>query len=194
MKKKILVIVVSFLIGFLVCILITQPTLPVANYILHGFGVFLGVIAGVTIMLLIRWIDTNAHKKRQLDNLRFEFELNIKKIDGWLEESRTLRNAINGGTINRYFGYFNLSRFVIVTTDKMFITGLLYEILDYDDIGKLQGIVSDFTIDAQNYHNRKITDIKEHFDQAEATSYVDYFEEKLRRHRESIQVILGKLV
>jgi len=82
------------------------------NYFLQGFGVFLGVIAGVTIALITQWINEKRKESQKVKNLKFEFGLNIDKINKWLEENTKYRNAVNGDALNNYFGYFDLSRFV----------------------------------------------------------------------------------
>src|SRR5688572_5714411 len=121
------------------------------NYILQGFGVFLGVLAGTLITLLTQWIIQKRNEAQQLRNLKFEFELNVRKIDSWLEEITRYRNAVNGDTLNTYFGYFDLSRFVYPTANAMFLSGLLYKLVDHDAIGKLQAIAAEFSFNGENY-------------------------------------------
>lgn len=81
------------------------------DYILQGFGVFLGVLAGTAVTLLTQWVIQKRNEAQLLRNLKFEFELDIKKIDSWLEEITRYRNAVNGDALHTYFGYFDLSRF-----------------------------------------------------------------------------------
>ena len=47
------------------------------NYFLQGFGVFLGVIAAVTIALITQWISEKRKESQKVKNLKFEFGLNI---------------------------------------------------------------------------------------------------------------------
>ena len=49
------------------------------NYFLQGFGVFLGVVAGVAITLITQWITGKRKESQRVKNLKFEFELNIKR-------------------------------------------------------------------------------------------------------------------
>ena len=108
------------------------------NYFLQGFGVFLGVLAGTAVTLLAQLVTNRRSQTKKLKNLKFELELNMKKIDRWLEELTKYRNAVNGDALNFYFGYFDLSRAVFITTSDMFLSGLLYKYLNHDDIGKVQ--------------------------------------------------------
>ncbi|HUU41155.1 MAG TPA: hypothetical protein VMW42_09450, partial [Desulfatiglandales bacterium] len=130
------------------------------NYFLQGFGVFLGVIAGVAITLITQWINEKRKESQKVKNLKFEFELNIKKINKCLEEITTYRNALNGDALNNYFGYFDLSRFVSVTANDMFWSGLLYKYLDHDTIGKLQVIYSEFSLAWEDILNKQVNQNK----------------------------------
>ncbi len=112
------------------------------DFFLQGFGVFLGVIAGVVVTLVANAIIYKRRNRKNAQNLLFEYELNIKKIDLWLEEIERYRNAVNSETMFQYFGYFDYSKFVIVTANNMFTSGLLYDYLSHDHISILQEISS----------------------------------------------------
>lgn len=172
------------------------------NYFLQGFGVFLGVIAGVAITLLTQWITEKVKESQKVKNLKFEFELNIRKIDKWLEEIGKYRNAVNGDALQNYFGYFDLSRFVYVTADNMFLSGLLYKYLDHDDIGKLQVIYSEFSLPWENIMNNEITNNRNKAIQepaswsaykAKVVSNVDFWEIKFQQHKKTLEEVLKKL-
>jgi len=172
------------------------------NYFFQGFGVFLGVIAGVAITLLTQWITEKVKESQKVKNLKFEFELNIRKIDKWLEEIGKYRNAVNGDALQNYFGYFDLSRFVYVTADNMFLSGLLYKYLDHDDIGKLQVIYSEFSLPWENIMNNEITNnrnkaIHEPASwpayKAKVVSNVDFWEIKFQQHKKTLEEVLKKL-
>ena len=47
------------------------------NYFLQGFGVFLGVVAGVAITLITQWINERCKESKKVKNLKFKFELNL---------------------------------------------------------------------------------------------------------------------
>lgn len=172
------------------------------NYFLQGFGVFLGVVAGVVITLITQRINEKLKESQKMKNLKFEFQLNIKKIDKWLEEIGTYRNAVNGDALNNYFGYFDLSRFVSVTTNDMFSSGLLYKYLDHDDIGKLQVIYSEFSQPWENILNNQVMQNKTKATEdlaawprlkAGVVTNVNFWEDKFKEHKKTLQDILKKL-
>lgn len=172
------------------------------NYFLQGFGVFLGVIAGVAVLILTQWINEKAKESQKVKNLKFEFGLNIKKINKWLEEINKYRNAVNGDSLGNYFGYFNLSRFVTVTANDMFSKGLLYKYLDYNDIGKLQVIYSEFTLHGENFLNNQIIQnrnqaLKEPMSwptlKSKVVLEVNFWDNKFQEHKKTLEDILKKL-
>ena len=78
-------------------------------------GVFLGVVAGTAVTVLTHRVQERRARKRQVRNLSFELRLNIKKIDGWLDELARYRNAVNGDNLHNWFGYFDLGKTVTAT-------------------------------------------------------------------------------
>src|SRR5271157_4207419 len=89
------------------------------NYLLQGFGVFLGVIAGTVVTILVQLYLQHLSETQQTRNLKFELGLNIQKIESWLEELKLYRNAVNGESLHTCFGYFDMSRIVSVTAYAM---------------------------------------------------------------------------
>lgn len=170
------------------------------NYFLQGFGVFLGVIAGVAITLITQWINEKRKESQKVKNLKFEVELNIKKINKWLEEITTYRNAVNGDALNNYFGYFDLSRFVSVTANDMFWSGLLYKYLDHDTIGKLQVIYSEFSPAWEDILNKQVNQNKMKAKdlsawplvKSEVVSDVNFWEKKFKEHKATLEETLRK--
>ena len=140
------------------------------DYVLHGFGVFLGVLAGTGVTLLVGWIQRRRGESQQVRNLKFELDLNIGKVDRWLEELGRYRNAVNGDSLQNYAGYFDLGRFIYVTANNMFLSGLLYKYLDDEQIGKLQEIVAEFSPAWEQIINSQITWNKTLFVQSTAAS------------------------
>jgi hypothetical protein len=178
------------------------------EYILQGFGVFLGVIAGTAVTVLAGVWFQRRNETQQTGNLLFELELNIQKIDKWLEEVQCYRNAVNGDCLHTYFGYFDLSRIVSVTANAMFQSGLLYKKLGKGQIGQLQVIFSEFSLHGEQYINNQITQAKQVLEQCrtasgiaswtsgfkpEAVRNVDFWEKKFQEHRKSLLQIVGAL-
>lgn len=156
-------------------------------------GVFLGVVGGTGVMLLTQWVNQKRSENQKLKNLKFEFDLNIKKIDGWLGEIVKYRNAANSDTLAEYAGYFDLSRAVFNTTASMFATGELYQHVDYDEIGKLQTIQSEFSVFWENHLNSQIARNKTNFNRGRVALEIDFWEQKFKEHKQTLQEILKKL-
>ncbi len=156
-------------------------------------GVFVGVVGGTGVALVTQWVSQKRSESQQVSNLRFELDLNVKKIDGWLEEITRYRNAVNAQNLNTYFGYFDLSRFLMVTSNNLLYSGLLFKHLDYEDIGKLQVISSELSASGQSVLNNAIEQFKVNFDQAKAAENVNFWEGKFREHKQTLQRILQKL-
>lgn len=164
------------------------------NYFLQGFGVFLGVIAGTAVTLLTQWVMKKTAEKQKVRNLRFEFDLNIKKIDVWLEELTKYRNAVNGDSVQTYAGYFDLSRVVYFTANEMFQSGLLYKHLNHDEIGKLQVIFTELSLFGENYLNQQIANNKANQNKQQAVFNIDFWEKKFKEHKTTFAELLKKLV
>lgn len=176
------------------------------NYVLQGFGVFLGVIAGVAINLLTQFLINKHNEKSKINNLRFELKLNIEKIDSWIEEITRYRNALNSDTLHLYFGYYDLSKFVSVTANELFANGTLYKYLIHGDIGKIQVIYWEFSLNGENFINNQVNQNKEIFGHIKADATKDlyefktkvvqdinFWEEKFKLHKKTIEEILSKL-
>ncbi|MCP4365304.1 MAG: hypothetical protein GY800_08420 [Planctomycetes bacterium] len=163
------------------------------NYFLLGLSVFLGVIAGTAVTIATQMFFQWKSEKHKLSNLKFEFMLNIKKIDGFLNELTKYRNAVNGDSLNMYFGYFDLSRVVSVIANDMFSSGLMYRYLTHEDIGKVQVVFSELSLNGENYINNQITQSKAQFDKQKAVGDVDFWEKKFKDHKKTFQEILSKL-
>ncbi len=156
-------------------------------------GVFVGVVGGTAVVLLTAWVNQRRGENQLVRNLRFEFDLNIKKIDVWLEELTSYRNAVNANNLALYAGYFDLSRIVYVTANNMFVSGALYKYLDHGDIGDLQVITSELSLHGENYMNNQITQNRANFNQAVAAADVDFWERKLKGHRQTFERLHRKL-
>ena len=163
------------------------------TYFLQGFGVFLGVIAGVAVTLVANNILSKQSKKRNARNLLFELDLNVKKIDLWLEEIEKYRNAVNSETMLRYFGYFDFSKFIIVTANNMLNSGLLYEYLSHNHISNLQQVSSHLSLAGEQYINNQIKYNQTEFDKTRATGDVNYHEGKLKESKKMLNEIMVAL-
>ena len=142
--------------------------------LLQGFGVFLGVVAGVFVTLGVQWANIRFKRTKHIERLAFEFSFNVKKLDGWIDELTKYRNAINGDTLSTYYGYFDLSRAIYPTANELFQNGTLFDLLSTDDIAKLQVIASELSVSGETNLNNKIKQHKTNFNKQEAVTHVDF--------------------
>jgi hypothetical protein len=171
------------------------------NYILQGLGVFFGVIAGIAINLITQWVIEKRKESQKIKNLKFEFELNIKKISKWIKEITDYRNAVNGDALSNYFGHFDLSRFITVTANNMFWSDLLYKYLDHDGIGKLQVIFSEFSPVWEDMLNKQVAQNKGKaadinswpLVKAKVIADINFWESKFEEHKKTLEETLNKL-
>ena len=177
-------------------------------YLLHGFSVFLGVLAGTVVTILAQWFFASRAETQQTKNLKFELELNKAKIDTWLEELEKYRHAVNGDALHNWSGYFDLGKVVSVTATAMFASGLLYEALDKDDIAALQELFHELSPAGEQYINNRLGEYRRTFTtcrakslmndwvqihKPDAVSQADFWEKKFCDHRKKVQEIIGKL-
>ena len=156
-------------------------------------GVFVGVVGGTAVTLGVGWFNQKRGERQKLANLKFELALDIKKLDTWLTYVIDWRNAVNANAPARIVQYFDLSRMVFISANDMWASGLLYAYLDHDDMGTLQTLAGDFTLNTENYLNNQITQQQLQFNQQQPVAQIDFWENKFKAHRKTLQAILAKL-
>ncbi|MBI4483150.1 MAG: hypothetical protein HY652_09690 [Acidobacteria bacterium] len=150
------------------------------NYFLQALGAFFGVLAGTAVTILVGLYFQRRNETQQTRNLKFELELDIKKIETWLEEIQRYRNAVNGDSLHTYFGYFDLSRIVSVTANAMFQSGLLHKKLSHDQIGKLQVIFSEFSVFGEQYFSNQLSQTRKTLEQCRAAGQMDLWHSEFK--------------
>ena len=156
-------------------------------------GVLAGIIAGTVITVVERRVSQGRTERLWLGYLRYEINLNIQKIDGWLQELQRYRNAVNASDLADYAGYFDLSRFLMVTANNLLNAGLLYKHLSYQHIGSLQAAAGELSIFWENYMNNQINENRAQFVQSKAAREVNFWEQKFNQHKSALQDIVAKL-
>ena len=168
------------------------------SYFLQGFGVFLGVVAGVAVNLIVQYMILKKTELQFKQNLKFEITLNISKIDKWLKEIERYRNSVNADALDNYYGYFDLSRFITNTANEMFRSGLLYKYLNHKAIEQLQVISSEFSFFGENFFNNQINQYKHQATtqedwwniKKEVIQNIDFWEKKFENHKEALKNII----
>lgn len=120
-------------------------------FLLYTLSIFIGVVAGTFVNALTQAFFEWRKRKELLRNLKFEVEMNIKKLDKWLESVLNYRNAVNSETLFRFFDYFDFSKFISVTFFNMFNSGILYKYLNHQEIAELQIIIGELSSGGENY-------------------------------------------
>ena len=167
-------------------------------------GVLFGIIAGVGIHLIVGAIKERRIREKVKENLKFEIDFNIKRIDYFLKELVKYRNKVNGDSLNNYFGYFHLSRVITTTMSQMFLYGTIYQYLDHDDIGKLQNFASYFSLASENSMNNQINWNKQNFFRANgtvdvnikqyATANIDLWEAIFKQSKKHLKAIKKSII
>lgn len=149
-------------------------------------------------MILSSLIQARAARKQQVRNLCFELRLNIKKIDGWLNQISQYRNAVNGDCLHLWAGYFDLSMTVSATFHSMLNSGALYNALSHEDIAALQEVYWALSQSGEHYLNKQLNNTRTSFQQLqeqgatqvwmtslkpESVRIADYWETTLNDHR-----------
>lgn len=163
------------------------------TYFLQGFGVFLGVIAGIAINIGVQRYLAWRDQKQKVENLKFELDFNTRKLDGFLQELVKYRNAVNAESMNTYFTYFDLSRIISATAYNMLYSGLLYKYLSYEAIAQLQAILSGLSVQNENFMNQQILQNKLNFQKQKAAADVDYWEHTFKDYKKTLEEIKAKL-
>jgi len=161
------------------------------------FGVFSGIVVGVIINLAVVSIVKNNSEKQLINNLKFEIEYNIKKIDKFLEKLINYRNMTNADNLNNYFDYYNLSKVIFITANQMFNDGLIYKYLNYESIEKLQNFSIDFSLGSENFMNNQIKYNQSNYSSPDIKKTVNdqitFWENKFKENKKNLEEIKNKL-
>jgi hypothetical protein len=168
------------------------------KYFFEGFGIVVGIVVGVIITMATDYAKEKLNETRKIKNFKFEINFNLSKINRWLEQIIKYRNAVNGDALKHFYEYFDLGRFVNVTANDLFSTGLMYKHLSDDDIGKLQILYNEFTPAWESLINQQINNYKMvaadpqqwHNQKTDAVSHVDFWESKFKEHKKTLESIL----
>ena len=164
------------------------------------FGVLAGVVSGVVINLIINWIFIKNKNKNWKNNLKFEINYNIKKLESFTEEIVKYRNKVNGDSLDSYFGYFSLSKVLVSTINQIFDNGLVYRFFKDEDVKQLQDFLSEFTYgekyinDQTNYNKELFKNINLRQDvKRMIIEDIDFWEEKFKYYKKFLNELLKKL-
>lgn len=164
------------------------------------FGAALGVVAGTVIQYFLTLALDSKSKRKQKSALAKELTYNRSLVDELLSEVQKLRNSLNGGVFEKYFGYFSYEKGIFAQANACAGSGLLYDLLSKEEIRHAQRIVSALNINNANWVNGEITrrrdillNTPEKFDRAEAVAFVNFLEESIHDLGKWIDDLVKKL-
>jgi cytochrome b subunit of formate dehydrogenase len=121
------------------------------------FGAALGVVAGTIIQYFITLSLEHKSKARQKNALMKEMIYNKSLACELSKEVQKLRNAVNGGVLNKYFGYFPYNKAIFAQAIASANNGMLYELLSIEHIKNAQHVVSVLSGNTETWVNSEIT-------------------------------------
>lgn len=165
-------------------------------YFFEGLGIAVGLIGSIVVWMGYHlWVRSRG-EKMMLKNAGVEFRMNIKQIDDLLEELTKCRTAIGAQVLDKYVGYFDLSRCIWVTTNRMFSSGLIYKHFKEDDIDKLLGMFAALRFSYSDYMNTRTRESKQAVApgvQAIIIADIDYWETKFKKHKKELAGMIESL-
>lgn len=163
------------------------------QYFLHGFGVFLGVIAGVAVSIATQTVISKREEKQKIKNLKFEIKYNLSMIDKWVGAIGKFRDAVAASAMNTWHEYLQFSHIMKYTISELYESGILYKYITTDEIGNLNLFLSDFTQAFEIYINQDINSTRQNFDKDKALTQVMFLENKLQTNKKNLEQILKSL-
>ncbi len=74
--------------------------------IMYGVSIFIGILVGTIVNAATHYLVKWRNSKQDIKHLKFELQMNIKKMDKFLEEIIEYRNSVNSETMDLYCGYY----------------------------------------------------------------------------------------
>jgi len=160
-------------------------------------GVLSGIIAGVLINIAIDAYRNWRIQRKNIKNLKFEIDFNIKKIDLLLADIQNYRNQVNGDSLPSFFHYFVLTQVITTTLGYMFHDRSIYKCLDHEHIGTLQIFYKLFSPEMERNLNNQITWNKEHIGELgvkqKVVQQIDALELGFKNVKKDLNTIKDKL-
>jgi len=160
----------------------------------QGFWILIGILVGTTINILVirilKWFNDRSLKQ----NLKTELRMNLKSVEGFLEEMGNYRNAVNSGTLDEYYGLFRFGRILHPTGNELFIKGQLYKWLKDNQIINLNEAYTFLSIQTETFIYGEMAKFRQAPDyKVEATRHVNVLESQLKEHKKNLKEIFDHL-
>jgi hypothetical protein len=165
-------------------------------------GAAIGVVAGTCVQYLFELLKSGDIKKRQVRALIKEYEYNKALVDELQKEIVNLRNAINGGVLDSYSGYFPFSKAFFHQTNSFASSGLLHELFSVEEMIGLQRVTFLLSVGNEAWVREGIerrskaakeATLEAPFDQREGVQFVTFVESQLNELHRLIDRLIGTL-
>lgn len=156
-------------------------------------GSFAGFVLAIILFYITEKIKNSSTKTGILKSLKREFQYNLALIDEWLNNIDKILRQITANDLQVY-SYLKYSGFQLFFLQTAFQWGILYNLVENEDIGKLNNILSHCSLLTENYVMDKINLWKSRqIDQKEALSIFEFQKEKLQTFKNDLQKIMQKI-
>ena len=161
----------------------------------YGLSIFIGLVAGVIVSLLTELVKNRIENEKDIKNLRFELNCNLKKIERWLSVIGDLKIKNSEDRLPEFYGYFNFSLTIYSTYFKMFSKGTIYNCLTDESIERLQEVANSLNMNAELLVNGQIGNLKQAsysamFNKKEATRQIETWEFMLKKCEDNTKQVI----
>ena len=118
-------------------------------------GSFFAFGFGIGLFYLTEKIKISKARGNLVKNLKREFSHNLSLLGDWLNDIDKVINQITASD-NQIYVFLKLSAFQPFFLHSSFQYGVLYDLLDNEDIGELNKILSHCSLTSEHYFNDRI--------------------------------------
>ena len=156
-------------------------------------GSFSGFVLAIILFYITEKIKNCRTKSNILKSLKREFQYNLGLIDEWLIDIDKILRQITAMDIQVY-SYLKLSSFQGYFLQTAFQWGILYQIIDNDDMSKLNFILSQCCLPNENYIMNNINLWKtQKIAQKDVLATFEFQKDQLRKCKSDLQKIMTKI-
>lgn len=149
-----------------------------------GWGIFLGLVAGVIVQISANWVLLRWQRKNAKDVLKCELELNLTEVDLLRRRSKNLRERISAGQVGIGDLFINMSGFDYSTLNPLVSSGHFHKMLGSTGVKSYLSAYRFFN----NENAAVLTQMlqKEH-EENKSLQFLDWLEGKIIEHAGSLK-------
>jgi hypothetical protein len=157
-------------------------------------GSFTGFILAIVLFYITEKIKNSQTKKSIVNSLIREFQYNIVLIDEWTNTIEKILRQITANDSEVYL-YLKYSAFQQLFLKKAIEWGILYDLVNNDDVAKLNEILSHFSFATETYLMTAINSWKsQKLEQKEGLKLFEFQKDKLKTFKSDLQKIMQKVM